>query len=304
MEKVSSFALFQVQELMSIYGGILKEPVEVYKLPDCFMMERWAFYECSSANFEDAKRKQIGAKAFRVYTSICYAKGIVEEVRSSLIAKMPSTNRICNFRGKFLELPFQELSSEYVYRSSVHNCPVFDVLTANPTLKQIFLFQSTLRDPQSHPVNIPSFIEVLSKLHLHDSSSFDEINFFMIVSAHATIESQHFFWFGIGSFFFNACYLQKYSSEIGLRALSKLVTMDSNSTSFSTSSMSKNEFILFSKDELVVLKTIGGCYKDDSLHKLSLSSALYHDFSNFLGIASKIKSYICRAPFMAADVKE
>jgi hypothetical protein len=139
---------------------------------------------------------------------------------------------------------------------------------------------------------------------LHDSSSIDEINFFMIVSAHATIESQHFFLFEIGSFFFNVCYLQEYSSKIGLRALSKLVTMDSNSTSFSTSSMCNNEFILFSKDELVVLKTIGGCYKDDSLHKLSLSSALYHDFSNFLGLASKIKSYICRAPFMAEDVKK
>jgi hypothetical protein len=268
------------------------------------MMERWAFYECSSANFEDAKQKQTSAKAFRVYTSICYAKDIIDDERSSLIAKMPCTNRICNFRGKFLELPFQELSSEYVYRSSVHNCPVFDVLTANPTLKQLFLFQATLRDPQSHPVNISSFIEVLSKLNLHDPSSIDEINFFMIVSAHATIESQHFFSFEIGSFFFNVCYLQEYSSKIGLRALNKLVTMDSNCTGFSTAVMRNKEFKLISKGELAVLKTIGGCYKDDSLHKLILSSALYHDFSNFLGIASKIKSYICRAPFMAADVKK
>ncbi len=49
----------------------------------------------------------------------------------------------------------------------------------------------------------------------------------MIVSAHASIESQHYFSFELADFLFNACFLHEYTSKTGIAALKKIITMDS-----------------------------------------------------------------------------
>ena len=68
----------------------------------------------------------------------------------------------------------------------------FDYLTADPLQKQLFLFHATLLDPQRHPIKISVFIELLSNLNLNVATSNIEFIFFMIISAHDSIKSQHF----------------------------------------------------------------------------------------------------------------
>ena len=215
---------------------------------------------------------------------------------------MTINTSICNFGGQYLKRSFQELSSSYVYFCDVHNGSVFDYLTADPLQKQLFLFQATLLDPQRHPIQISAFIELLSNLNLNVATSNVEINFFMIISAHDSIKSQHFFSFDLAGFNFNACYLQKYASVVGLSALNKVVSTNSGCERYSVSMMTNDEIRKINKEEMAILRTIGGCFKDDTFYKTILSGALYQDLFSFLGVASKIKPYICRAAFLGSNV--
>jgi hypothetical protein len=43
---------------MSIYGGILRSPIEAGNLSKNFDMSEWTFYKCSSDVFENASREQ------------------------------------------------------------------------------------------------------------------------------------------------------------------------------------------------------------------------------------------------------
>jgi hypothetical protein len=306
MANLTSVALYQVQELMHIYGGILKKSTEFYVLPERFRMTSWTFYKCSSNDFDAATKKQQDAKKLRVYTSIFYAEAMSSKERSTLIEKLPMTSAIWTFSGQYLDRPFQELSSDNVYRCLLHNSPVYDALTANPKLKQLFLFQSTLLDPQDHPINISVFNEVLLKLRLTESTSVDEINFFMIISAHDPIKDQHYFSFELGEFYFNACYLHEYASEFGLSVLKKVIIMNPDSKRYVHDPMTTDEIILISKDEIAFLSKIGGCCESKgnkrSVKRLILPKALYQDLFTFLGVASKINSYICRAAFTASKI--
>ena len=298
----SSNALFQIQERTCLYGGILRKPNIVYKMPNNFYMASWTFYECNPDVFENATKLQKKKKKLRVHTSIYYAQAIKDEERTSLIEKLPMTSSICYFSVQYLKRSFQELSSTYVYTCDMHNGPVFDYLTVDPLQKQLFLFQATLLDPQKHPVKISAFIEFLSSLHLNMATSIDAIYFFMIISAHDTLGSQHFFSFELAGLKLNACYLQTYSSVAGLSALKKVVILNPGCERYSVSMMADDEIRNLNKEELAILRTIGGCFQDKKIHKTVLPSALYQDLFGFLGFSSKIKPYICRAAFLGTNV--
>jgi hypothetical protein len=288
---------------MAIYSGILKDPIEVYKLPDNFKMLEWIFFKCSSDVFKSALSKHISKKVDSACISICYADAISMREREILVGKLPMTSRFWRFDGMYLNLKFNELSPDYVFRPLVHTCPVYDAMTAIPSLKQLFLFQITLLDPRQHPIKISSFNEVISRLIFDEPDSIDEIYFFMIISAHDTIKSQHFFSFDLGVFKFNACYLQEYSSAAGLSALRKVVKMDVTLKRHGKFMLENELTKSLSAEELAILRTIGGFEVDDTFHGLILNSALYEDLFSFLGFASKIKPYICRAPYLTIEVR-
>ncbi len=114
--------------------------------------------------------------------------------------------------------------------------------------------------------------------------------------------SQHFYTFDHAGLELNACYLQSYSSEVGLRALKKAVILDPGCDEYSKSMMTGDEIRNLKKEEKAVLETIGGCFKDEVFYKTLLPSGLYQDLFSFLGFASKIKPYICRGAFLANSV--
>jgi hypothetical protein len=127
---------------------------------------------------------------------------------------MPDTSKILIFsKGQYLKTPFNQLSSTYVYRSSVHNCPVYDALTADPANKRLFLFQSTITRPiqSSSEHHSIQFNKLLSYLKADTTGVIDDIYFFTIVSAHQKCSSHHLF-----SFVLDDCFLAEYSLTLAL----------------------------------------------------------------------------------------
>ena len=80
----SSYALFQIQERTSLYGGILRKPNVFYKLPDNFYMTLWTFYECSPDVFEEATKHQKNTKKLTKssYLHLLCSKAIHREERT------------------------------------------------------------------------------------------------------------------------------------------------------------------------------------------------------------------------------
>ena len=302
LEDTKCFALFQIQELMSIYGGILKDPNESYNLSEEFKILSWSFFKCSSELYHSAvTNHKASSKAFRKHANLSFAKPIDLNEVISLIDLFPNTYKIWRFYGQYLEIPFQQLSASYVYKSSVHNAPVFDVLTANPADKQLFLFQMTLNDLLKHPVKIFAFIDVMSCLRL-SPSDLKDMYFFMIISAHDNIEKQHFFQFELENLRFNACYLKEYSSIDGLNAIKKVISMSSDGKKVKSYLIADIEATKLTKSQLNLLKTIDGIHNNDSFYYVEFSKDLYDKLFLFLDFAKKIHPYICRAQFMQSDV--
>jgi hypothetical protein len=304
LEETSSLALFQIQELMSIYGGILKVPNESYSLSEGFKMSSWSFYKCCSEVYHSAiTNHKSSSKSLKKHPNLSFAKPIEFNVVKSLIGLLPNTNKIWRFYGQYLKIPFQQLSTSYVYKSSVHNGPVFDALAANPADKQLFLFQMTLNDLLLHPVKICAFIDVLSCLRLNPSDV-EEIYFFMIISAHDNIDKQHFFQFELEKLKFNACFFKEYTSKDGLSALKTVISMNSDGQKYKSDLIGDVEAKKMTVNQMNILKTIGGIYHNDSFYNIRLSSELYNKLFLFLEFAEKIHSYICRSQFMQSSVSE
>ena len=199
--------------------------------------------------------------------------------------------------------PFAKLLNNYVYRSFVHNGPVFDALTAKPASKQLFLFQSTLLDPYNHPIKITPFINVLSNMKVTDPSLVEDIYFFMITSAHSDIKSQHFFSFQlVNGFNLNACYLQDYASIEGQKALRKILFVDPGCVNISSVGMTEGEKKQITKKEMAILSTIERFNRHESIYRFGLPQQSFENLFTFLKFASKIRPYICRAAFLNTDV--
>jgi hypothetical protein len=302
LEDTKCFALFQIQELMSIYGGILKVPIESYNLSKEFKIKSWSFYKCCSEVYNTAvKNHKASYKPFKKHANLSFAKPIELNEVESLIDLLPNTNKIWRFYGQYLEIPFQQLSTSYVYKSSVHNGPVFDALSANPADKQLFFFQMTLNDLLKHPVKICAFLDVLSCLKLTPSDVKD-MYFFMIISAHDNIEKQHFFQFELDNLKFNACYLKEYTSIDGLHALKAVISISSNSKKFESNFIADIEKKNLTISQLDLLKTIDGIHENGFFYDVQLSKKLYDKLFLFLEFAEKIRPFICRAQFMQNDV--
>ncbi len=205
---------------MAIYSVISKAPIEKYKLPANYCMNSWKIFEFTKPAYEFARKEKTSTKSNSAYVSLSLAKPLVS--KDGLISMLPMASAMHRFHGQYLKIPFHQLSPKYVYRSSVHNCPVFDALTADPISKRLFLFQMTLLDPKEHPKSISAFNAVISHLHLDSIDTIKEICFYLIVSALKKIESQHYFSFSINSIELNACFLQEFSSGIGQAALKQV----------------------------------------------------------------------------------
>ena len=305
--------LFQSQEIMNIYGGILKAPIETINLPEGFKMKSWEFFSCS-----DVRLRTLSKFIFPTSTSakipVSSYSLISDSDKEGLISMMPDTTKIFIFAGQYLNTPFHKLSASYVYRSSVHNGPVFDALTADPASKRLFLFQSTLEDPYKHNVSIAAFNKILARLQIDKlESTIDDIYFYMIVSAHQNYTSQHFFSFVLGPLFLNSCFLATYASEVGQKTLQRFIKCEGSGDEGSkdakkidekyTSVLLKN-LSSITEVEKSILKTIGGCCSnlENSFYEITLERELYEDFIFFLRVAKKLKPYICRAEFTASDV--
>ncbi len=302
LQSSSSLALYQVQELMSIYGGILKVPNENYVLSNNFLISSWRFYKCCRKVYEDSiVEHKASNKSFQKHANLAFATPIAVNEAKSLIDIFPCTNKIWNFYGQYLDIPFQQLSTSYVYKSSYHNGAVYDALTANPADKQLFMFQMTLDDLLSHTVKICAFNKVMSGLQLN-FPDINDIYFFMIISAHDDISRQHFSYFELASLRFNACYLQEYTSESGRTALCKVISMNSGLKTYRRDLLDDVELEHLTAKEKEILKTIGNIYKDDHFYKFQLSEELYKNLFIFLDFATKIRPFISRAEFMCSNV--
>jgi hypothetical protein len=288
----SSF-MYQIQEVMNIYGGILRISSDEWKLPDMFCIFNWQFFECSPASYELAMTNQKALN--KKYASLAAADAL--EHKNHLISMLPMTSSFWRFQGKYLAIPFHKLSSSFVYRSSAHNCPVYDALTADPASKRLFLFQSTLRDPYTHDVSISAFNSILSNLTFDETNDkIDEIYFYMIASVHHRIETQHFFSFKLDNFHLNACYLKDFASDVGqtlLKKVLRVINSGKDLSPYEVSSYSKQETTMLEKWRLFGNGTQSNCYlKQDD----------YNEILKFLQVASKIRPYICRAAFMNSDI--
>jgi hypothetical protein len=299
----TSMALFQIQELMHVYGGILTFPAEDYHLPVEYLIKSWDFYQCSKEVFEAAESSQKTSNTQARCVSLLDAKLLSDNERSALIKSFPTTKSIWRFQGQYLKVPFAKLLKNYVYKSSVHNGPVFDALTAKPASKQLFLFQSTLMDPLAHPIKITSFINVLTNMQVTDPSLVNDIYFFMITSAHSDIKSQHFFSFQlVDGFNLNACYLQDYASIGGQKALRKILFVDPGCVTISSVGITEGEKKQITKKEMAILNTIERFKRDKSIYRFGLPQQSFDNLFTFLRIASKIRPYICRAAFLNTGV--
>jgi hypothetical protein len=303
LEDTKCFALFQIQELMSIYGGILKKPNESYNLSEEFKMKSWSFYKCCSEVYNTAvTHHKASNKPFRKHANLSFAKPIELDEVKSLIDLLPDTNKIWRFNGQYLKMPFQQLSSSYVFKSSVHNGPVFDALTANPAEKLLFFFQMTLNNLLKHPVKISAFLDVMSYLQLNPSDV-NGMYFFMIISAHDNIEKQNFFQFELENLKLNACFLKEYTSTYGLDAIKAVISMSSDkSQNFESDFIADIGPKNLTNIQLELLKTIDGIHKNDVFYNVQLSEDLYNKLFLFLEFAEKIQPFICRAQFMQNDV--
>ena len=296
--------LYQIQESISVYGGILKAPIEKYRLPDGYYMRNWEFFNCSNTKISSSMLSvQSNSNPARILLSLdAY---VSNPDRDGLISLMPETTKVLIFQGQYLKTPFCQLSPEYVYRSSVHNGPVYDALTADPVTKRLFLFQSTLEDPYNHPVSILHFNKLLSNLKVDTPEAINEIYFYMIVSAHQKCTSHHLFSFVLDKLYLSSCFLTKYSSAAGIRAFNKAIINGKTNPS-STYSMSKAESESLSAEEKIILKTTGCCYKragdEDLFYKISLCEESYVQLFSFLKHADKLRPYVCRAEFTASNV--
>ena len=134
----NSSALYQVQEIINIYGGILKKSNKNINLPDSFYMKNWEFFSCSMV--PSSKNLIYSHKSVKIELSSAFLRSD----NNYLISMMPTTTKILTFQGQYLQTPFKKLQPSYVYHASVHNGPVFDALTADPVAGRLFLFQSTL----------------------------------------------------------------------------------------------------------------------------------------------------------------
>ena len=237
-----SFVSYQIQEVMNIYGGILKTPSINYNLPDSFKMNQWAFFKCFMPKVNSSSGFLHTLKSVEIPVSSHLQTIVDVNEKNILISKMPSTTKILTFDGQHLmTTSFNSLSPSHVYRSSVHNCPVFDTLTADPANGRLFLFQSTLLDPFKHPVSIVAFNKILLNLALTPSLSGFEIYFIMIASAHSNIHSQHFYTFQLSSLYFHSCFLNRYSSLNGLIVLKKCIKGGNVHDKFSSELLSSDE---------------------------------------------------------------
>ena len=161
-------------------------------------MKNWEFFSNSKLMIPSSKKLNDSHK----YDKIKVSSDSLLSDNIDLISMMPFTTKILTFQGQYLQTPFKKLQPSYVYRASAHNGPVFDALTADPAAGRLFLFQSTLKDPFAHPVNIVAFNKVLSYLKRDTYNNSEpgykplkEIYIFMIISAHQNHTSQHFYLF-------------------------------------------------------------------------------------------------------------
>jgi hypothetical protein len=221
---------------------------------------------------------------------------------------MPSTTKILTFDGQHLmTTSFNSLSPSHVYRSSAHNCPVFDALTADPANGRLFLFQSTLLDPFKHPVSIAAFNKILLNLALTPSLSGFEIYFIMIASAHSNILSQHFYTFQLSSLYFHSCFLSRYSSRNGLKVLNKFIKGGNVHDKFSSELLSSDEVLNLTSFEKSLLMTIGGLFMIDDFgverfFKVTLDKNSHDELLTFLKFSPMLKCFLCRAEFSACNV--
>ena len=257
-----------------------------------FCIFNWQFFECSPAAYELAMTNQNVLN--KKYASL--AAAVALEHKNHLISMLPMTSSFWRFQGQYLAIPFHKLSSSFVYRSSVHNCPVYDALTADPASKRLFLFQSTLRDPKYHRVSIPAFNLILSNLTFDETNDkIDEIYFYMIASVHHRIETQHFFSFSLDDFHLNACYLKDFASDVGQTLLKKVLRVTNSEEDFSP-----HEVRSYSEQETKMLEK-WRLFGNGTQSNYFLKQENYNEILKFLQVASKIRPYICRAAFMASD---
>ena len=137
-----------------------------------------------------------------------------------------------------------------------------------------------------------------------DHKPLKEIYFYMIVSAHQNHTSQHFFSFTIGSLYLNSCFLSLYASASGIKTLKKVISMHSEKAiKYNADFMTPEELGRFSDKEIVLMKTIGGCYvKEGLFYKISLNQVLYDNLFLFLHqYASRLRPLVCRAEFNASN---
>lgn len=258
--------VFELQEYANIYGGPLREPIENYSLPVGYYIQNWTFFECSHLSNNKFKG------------SLYDCNSLTDEAKQGLISILPKTSTIKVFRGQYLTESFHSLSTEYVYKSSVHNSPVFDCLTADPKEKRLFLFQSTTQDPWSHGCSIVQFNTVMNQLKLNPSE-INEIYFYMLASSHTSSQLQHLFFFDISDIGLHCSYMSEYADNkvflMGQVFMKKTESKSPNKRAMPTSKVDK-----LTNDEKLLLRSINGCHENFRYRKQSMNVSEFLLYAN------------------------
>ncbi len=242
---ISPEYMYQIQEAANLFGGPLRKTDATLSLPDNYYIEKWAFYDCSTFSNPDRK------------CSLAECASLNSTKKANLIKLLPQTSSISIFKGQILMRPFSELSTKYVYRSSVHNGILFDCMTADPKNRRLFLFQSTTSDPLAHGCGITGFLSAMNGLQVKPDE-LQEIYYYMLASAHKPSDTQHFFYFHLSKrVSLHCCFLSKYVSEHKFLMEKVFIISDKRSPpEFSAFEVSQ-----LNDERRKVLQTIPECYE-------------------------------------------
>ena len=157
---------WQIQEIICLYGCTLKKSKVYFQLAEHHRMSSWDWYENVGKN----------------YSSVT--------INETDLLHLPSTSSVIDFEGMILKRPVYNLDSKYVFKSKVHNSPVYDQLVVNHAKQLVYFFQITSKEPNLHPFKIETFYDVLNNLGMFETESKDyQVVLVMVVPKEKSLSS-------------------------------------------------------------------------------------------------------------------
>eukprot|EP01031_Cornospumella_fuschlensis_P034004 gene34004-41149_t len=141
LEAFRCFGLeYQYNEGLVLYGGVLKKPISLYKLPVSLQAPSWQWHAAGEIAPLSASDVQ------------------------ELLSSMPNTSRLYSFASQVYVCPVRSLDESRTYRSSLVKGWLYDFMTVNHTLKIVYFWQVSTDTPRKHAVTLNALEQVLKGL--------------------------------------------------------------------------------------------------------------------------------------------